>query len=109
MLTIKSLARKVMGRLKGRSMLIIKIVAALTIAPIALMIATWAYIWVSHDTSDWAQKMLNQLMAIVDHTTAPSVVAAIVAYSAKLVDNNKNGVPDELERGDKNEPGNNIR
>lgn len=100
MQAIKKLGSKIIERLKGRSMLMVKTIVLLSIVPICLLVLTWCYIWVTHDTSTWAQTMLDQLMKIVDRITAPSVVAAFIAYAAKLVDKDGNGVPDDFERKD---------
>lgn len=98
-----SLKNKIKKRLAVRSMALVKVIVALSVTPIALLILVWCYVWISHDTSEWAQKMIGLLMQIVDRITAPSVVAAFVAYGAKLVDANHNGIPDDFEKGDKDE------
>lgn len=37
---------------------------------------------------------------IIDHIMTPAVVAGVVAYGAKLVDKDGDGVPDDYERKD---------
>jgi len=42
--------------------------------------------------------MQDQLLKIIDHIMAPAVVAGVVAYGAKLVDKDENGIPDDYEK-----------
>lgn len=102
---ITQLRNRARSYLAGRSMLLVKGIALLSITPIALLILVWCYVWLTRDTSDWAQKMIALLMQIVDRITAPSVVAAFIAYGAKLVDANKNGIPDEYEKEEHKDEG----
>lgn len=100
-----TLLTKIKKRLAGKSMLLVKVVVLLSITPITMLLLAWCYVWLTRDTSDWAQKMITLLMQIVDRITAPSVVAAFVAYGAKLVDRDHDGIPDDFEKEDKNDEG----
>lgn len=84
-----------------RSKTYIVIVAGLSALPITLVLYAWLYTWVTGSRDPWLISMQDQLLKIIDHIMAPAVVAGIVAYGAKLVDKDGDGVPDDYERKDK--------
>lgn len=84
-----------------RSKTYIVIVAGLSALPITLVLYAWLYTWVTGSRDPWLISMQDQLLKIIDHIMAPAVVAGVVAYGAKLVDKDGDGVPDDYERKDK--------
>lgn len=83
-----------------RSKTYIVIVAGLSALPITLVLYAWLYTWITGSRDPWLISMQDQLLKIIDHIMAPAVVAGIVAYGAKLVDKDGDGVPDDYERKD---------
>lgn len=94
--------KKTAARLKVtvRSKTYIVIVAGLSALPITLVLYAWLYTWVTGSRDPWLISMQDQLLKIIDHIMAPAVVAGVVAYGAKLVDKDGDGVPDDYERKD---------
>ena len=84
-----------------RSKTYIVMVAGLSALPIVLVLYAWLFTWVTGSRDPWLISMQDQLLKIIDHIMAPAVVAGIVAYGAKLVDKDGDGVPDDFERKDK--------
>jgi hypothetical protein len=84
-----------------RSKTYIVIVAGLSALPIVLVLYAWLFTWVTGSRDPWLISMQDQLLKIIDHIMAPAVVAGIVAYGAKIVDKDGDGVPDDFERKDK--------
>ena len=83
-----------------RSKTYIVIVAGLSALPITLVLYAWLYTWITGSRDPWLISMQDQLLKIIDHIMAPAVVAGVVAYGAKLVDKDGDGVPDDYERKD---------
>ncbi|AEQ23030.1 hypothetical protein [Acidaminococcus intestini] len=83
-----------------RSKTYIVIVAGLSALPITLVLYAWLYTWITGSRDPWLISMQDQLLKIIDHIMAPAVVAGVVAYGAKLVDKDGDGVPDDFERKD---------
>lgn len=83
-----------------RSKTYIVIVAGLSALPITLVLYAWLYTWITESRDPWLISMQDQLLKIIDHIMAPAVVAGVVAYGAKLVDKDGDGVPDDYERKD---------
>ena len=78
----------------------IVIVAGLSALPITLVLYAWLYTWITGSRDPWLIAMQDQLLKIIDHIMTPAVVAGVVAYGAKLVDKDGDGVPDDYERKD---------
>ena len=73
------------------------IVVTLSLLPMALVIMAWIYTWVTGNRDQWLIQMQDQLLKIIDHIMAPAVVAGVVAYGAKLVDADDDGIPDDYQ------------
>ena len=103
----KNLAQLKKIKLVLRSGTYLAIVVTLSLLPMALVIFAWLYTWVTGNRDVWLIQMQDQLLKIIDHIMAPAVVAGVVAYGAKLVDQDNDGVPDDYQKGsDKNENSN---
>lgn len=94
--------KKTAARLKVtvRSKTYIVMVAGLSALPIVLVLYAWLFTWVTGSRDPWLISMQDQLLKIIDHIMAPAVVAGVVAYGAKLVDKDGDGVLDDYERKD---------
>lgn len=53
--------------------------------------------------SDETNKLINVGINIIDHIFIPSVLTALVGFLALWIDKDGNGIPDQLEKEDKNE------
>lgn len=51
--------------------------------------------------SDDMNKLINVGINIIDHIFIPSVLTAIVGFLGLWIDENGNGIPDQLEKEDK--------
>lgn len=95
--------KKSFKNLKGlklvlRSRTYLVIVVSVSLVPMILVIFAWIYTWASGNRDQWLITMQDQLLKIIDHIMAPAVVAGVVAYGAKLVDKDENGIPDDYEK-----------
>ena len=90
--------KKTAARLKVtvRSKTYIVVVAGIS----GLVLYAWLYTWITGSRDPWLIAMQDQLLKIIDHIMTPAVVAGVVAYGAKLVDKDGDGVPDDYERKD---------
>ena len=71
------------------------------LAPILLVVTQYVMSFISGYVSDEANKLINVGLTIIDHIFIPSVLTAIVGFLGLWVDQNNNGIPDQLEKEDK--------
>lgn len=83
------------------SLIFLRIVIGVSFTPVVFAVAMWAYVFYTHDESEWAFKMINTALSIIDHIWTAQVVAGVMAYGAALVDKDGNGESDEWESATK--------
>ena len=91
-------------KVKGLPRALVIVLMLLIIGSVLLYLAGWIWLWAALRRVD-----LPALNALLQTLTGASFIAAVGFIGKGLIDADGDGVPDEFERGDKNEPGNNIR
>ena len=71
------------------------------LVPILLVITQYIMAFISGDVSDESNKLISVGINIIDHIFIPSVLTAIVGFLGLWIDENGNGIPDQLEKEDK--------
>lgn len=83
------------GVLATRALVLIMLV------PILLVVSEYIMSFVRGYVSDDMNKLINVGINIIDHIFIPSVLTAIVGFLGLWIDENGNGIPDQLEKEDK--------
>lgn len=83
------------GVLATRALVLIMLV------PILLVVSEYIMSFVRGYVSDDMNKLINVGINIIDHIFIPSVLTAIVGFLGLWIDNDGNGIPDQLEKEDK--------
>lgn len=71
------------------------------LVPILLVVSEYIMSFVRGYVSDDMNKLINVGINIIDHIFIPSVLTAIVGFLGLWIDENGNGIPDQLEKEDK--------
>lgn len=71
------------------------------LVPILLVITQYIMAFISGYVSDESNKLISVGINIIDHIFIPSVLTAIVGFLGLWIDENGNGIPDQLEKEDK--------
>lgn len=71
------------------------------LVPILLVVTQYIMAFISGYVSDDANKIISVGINIIDHIFIPSVLTALVGFLALWIDENGNGIPDQLEKEDK--------
>lgn len=69
--------------------------------PILLVVTEYIMVFIRGYVDDMTLKIINTGINIIDHIFIPSVLTALVGFLALWVDQNNNGIPDQLEKEDK--------
>lgn len=72
------------------------------LVPIMLVVIEYVLAFAKGYVSDDLGKLITVGINIIDHIFIPSVLTALVGFLALWVDKDGNGVPDQLEKEDKN-------
>ena len=72
-------------------------VVTISTIPFVLCVYAWLTVWITRDTSEFAFRMQDQLLKMIDTFFKASVVGGLIAYVPYLINKNRNGVPDILE------------
>ena len=83
--------------LRPQSMTYIIGVVTISTIPFVLGVYAWLTVWITRDTSEFAFRMQDQLLKMIDTFFEASVVGGLIAYVPYLINKNRNGVPDILE------------
>lgn len=78
------------------------------LVPILLVVAEYVMVFSQGHVSDDMNKLINVGINIIDHIFIPSVLTALVGFSALWIDKDGNGIPDKLEEQQKIPPLPNI-
>lgn len=87
--------------LKIGNLLFYEIVIGISLLPLIFVVFLLLYIWFAHITDEWAFKVVEYAIKIINAILTGQVMACIIAYGAKLKDSNSNGISDDDERGTK--------
>lgn len=87
--------------LKIGNLLFYEIVIGISLLPLIFVVFLLLYIWFAHITDDWAFKVVEYAIKIINAILTGQVMACIIAYGAKLRDNDNNGISDDDERSNK--------
>ncbi|MCK0529574.1 hypothetical protein MXE28_09415 [Veillonella sp. KGMB01456] len=87
--------------LKIGNLLFYEIIIGISLLPLIFVVFLLLYIWFAHITDDWAFKVVEYAIRIINAILTGQVMACIIAYGAKLKDSNSNGISDDDERGTK--------
>lgn len=71
------------------------------LVPILLVVIEYVMAFVAGYVSDDANRLINVGINIIDHIFIPSVLMVIVGFLGLWLDRNNNGVPDRLEKENK--------
>ena len=87
------------GNVSIGSIAFLEIVIAFSFIPVivavGMLLATLAF----HYSDEWPFRIIDTSMKAIDHIWSAQLVAGVLAYSRKLKDTNKNGIPDDYEDG----------
>ena len=87
-----------------RSITLYRTAILMLLAPVAMAIFAWAYGWASHDTSGYAQEMVDAALRILEKEAAPAVGAAFLSFFKRWDDDDGDGKSDyEQKEGNKDE------
>lgn len=71
------------------------------LVPILLVVSEYIMVFIRGYADDMTIKIINTGITIIDHIFIPSVLTALVGFLALWIDKDGNGVPDQLEKEDK--------
>lgn len=72
------------------------------LVPILLVVVEYVLAFAKGNVSDDIGKLITVGINIIDHIFIPSVLTALVGFLALWVDRDGDGIPDSLEKEDKN-------
>ena len=71
------------------------------LVPILLVVVEYIMVFSKGYVTEDMNKLINVGINIIDHIFIPSVLTAIVGFLGLWIDENGNGIPDQLEKEDK--------
>ena len=80
-----------------------RLLVMVMLVPILLVVVEYELAFTKGYVSDDIGKLITVGINIIDHIFIPSVLTALVGFLALWVDKDGDGVPDPLEKEDKNE------
>lgn len=79
-----------------------RLLVLVMLVPILLVVVEYVLAFMKGHVSDDLSKLITVGINIIDHIFIPSVLTALVGFLALWVDRDGDGVPDQLEKEDKN-------
>ena len=79
-----------------------RLLVLVMLVPILLVVVEYVLAFMKGHVSDELGKLIKVGINIIDHIFIPSVLTALVGFLALWVDKDGDGVPDQLEKEDKN-------
>lgn len=79
-----------------------RLLVLVILVPILLVVVEYVLAFMKGNVSDDIGKLISVGINIIDHIFIPSVLTALVGFLALWVDRDGDGIPDQLEKDDKN-------
>lgn len=79
-----------------------RLLVLVMLVPIMLVVVEYVLAFTKGHVSDDMGKLISVGINIIDHIFIPSVLTALVGFLALWVDRDGDGIPDQLEKEDKN-------
>lgn len=79
-----------------------RLLVLVMLVPILLVVVEYVLAFMKGHVSDDLGKLITVGINIIDHIFIPSVLTALVGFLALWVDRDGDGIPDQLEKEDKN-------
>ncbi len=79
-----------------------RLLVLVMLVPILLVVVEYVLAFMKGHVSDDLGKLIAVGINIIDHIFIPSVLTALVGFLALWVDRDGDGIPDQLEKEDKN-------
>lgn len=79
-----------------------RLLVLVMLVPILLVVVEYVLAFMKGHVSDDLGKLIAVGVNIIDHIFIPSVLTALVGFLALWVDRDGDGIPDQLEKEDKN-------
>jgi hypothetical protein len=79
-----------------------RLLVLVMLVPILLVVIEYVLAFMKGHVSDDLGKLITVGINIIDHIFIPSVLTALVGFLALWVDRDGDGIPDQLEKEDKN-------
>ena len=80
-----------------------RLLVLVMLVPVLLVVVEYVLAFTKGHVSDDLGKLITVGINIIDHIFIPSVLTALVGFLALWVDKDGDGVPDQLEKEDKNQ------
>ena len=78
-----------------------RVLVFIMLVPILLVVSEYIMVIIRGYADDMTLKIINTGINIIDHIFIPSVLTALVGFLALWIDKDGNGVPDQLEKENK--------
>ena len=78
-----------------------RVLVFVMLVPILLVVSEYIMVIIRGYADDMTLKIINTGINIIDHIFIPSVLTALVGFLALWIDKDGNGVPDQLEKENK--------
>ena len=88
------------GRIKPTGILFTRALVALLLVPILLVVISYFFSFINGYVSEDIARLIDVGLKIIDHIFIPSVLTSVVGFLALFIDQDNDGVPDTLEKGD---------
>lgn len=86
------------GRVAVGSMLFLEVVIAFSFIPVVVTVGMLLAVIYLHLTDEWAFRVIDTSIKVIDHIWPAQLVAGVLAYAQKLKDTDNDGIPDDFEK-----------